>query len=122
MAENSDGAKDPHVQMHYIKTDGYREVPCHGVIGGPTPQGLLWMSLYAERPPIPRSVTFQGERVAGDPNAVRLNEKDAKPISVDTRTGVVRTIEVTTYLDLTGAKRLIDWLQTNVQKMEAPKV
>jgi hypothetical protein len=119
MAQSSDESGSPVVQIHYIKTDGYREVPCHGVIGGPTPQGQLWLSLYSERPPIPRSVTLPGSHVPGQPNAVAVDEKTAVPVAVDARKGLVRTIEVTTYLDLDGAKRLQDWLQGQIQHLES---
>jgi hypothetical protein len=119
MAQSSDESDSPVVQIHYIKTDGYREIPCHGVIGGPTPQGQLWLSLYSERPPIPRSVSLQGSRVPEHPGAVTVDEKTAVPVAVDARKGLVRTIEVTTYLDLDGAKRLLDWLQGQIQQLEA---
>lgn len=118
MAQSSDETGSPAVQIHYIKTDTYREIPCHGVIGGPTPQGQLWVSLYSERPPIPRSVTLPGSPVPGQPNAITVDEKTAVPVAIETRKGIVRTIEVTTYLDLDGAKRLLDWLQANIQRME----
>lgn len=121
MTEDSNSPGPPVLQIHYLKTANYREVPCHGVIGGVTPQGQLWMSLYTERHPIPRTVTLPGTLVPGQPGAVRVDEKLVKPISVDTRAGIVRTIEVSTYLDLDGARRLVEWLRTRVEQMEAQK-
>src|SRR5215470_14835420 len=40
------------LQFNYIKGPTYREIPCDGVLGGRTPHGLLWMSIYSERTPI----------------------------------------------------------------------
>ena len=56
---NADKTQAGKLQFHYIKGPNYRETPCHGAIGGVTPQKKIWMTLFSERGPIPRVVEFE---------------------------------------------------------------
>lgn len=97
------------VQFHYIKGPNYHEVMCDGAIGGLTPQGLLWLGLYAERGPLPRVVEYEVEAEEGA-TSVELNETATKPTRVETRHGIVRHVEVSAYLNMDAAVRLHKWL------------
>jgi hypothetical protein len=97
------------LQFHYIKGPGYREVPCDGAIGGIAPRKSIVMSFFAERGPIPRLVEYEVVQEAGT-DVVNFNEGAATPTHVETRRGVIRHIEFTTYLDLDVAKRIHSWL------------
>lgn len=102
--------------FHYIKSPSYREIACHGALGGPTPQKLIWMSLFSERLPIPRVVEFD---VSGEVGAeVMFDESTAKPAYVESRTGVIRHVEVSAYLDIDAAKRLHKWLSDQISQIE----
>jgi hypothetical protein len=106
------------LQFNYIKSPQYREVACHGAIGGATPQGGIWMSLYAERTPIPRVVEWDVPKPEGG-DTIRFDETAAGPPSrIETRHGVIRHIEVTVYMDLEMAKRLHLWLSTHIANLE----
>jgi hypothetical protein len=107
------------LQFNYIKGPGYREVACHGAIGGTTPQGKIWMSLFAERPPIPRIVEFDLPKPASPNEPVLFEEQKATPGRVESRQGVIRHIECTVYMDLDTAKRIHEWLGNNIQITEA---
>jgi len=86
------------LQFHYIKSPDYREIACHGALGGPTPQKVIWMSLFSERFPIPRVVEYE---INGEPGQqVMLDEAALKPSSIESRAGVIRHVEVSAYLTL----------------------
>jgi len=95
------------VDIHYIKTPDFREVACDGALGGPTPRGKLWLAFYNERFPLPRVVQHQlTPAPAGD-----LTIDESKPgVVVETRRGVVRSVEFGVYLDLDTAAKLHRWL------------
>ena len=104
------------VQFHYIKGQTYREAACHGAIGGETTQGKIWMALYTERHPIPRTVEYE---VAGKPgDTVEFNEQATKPSNIESRHGIIRHIETTVYMDLEVAKRVHAWLGRHIEKLE----
>lgn len=107
------------VQFHYIKSPDYREVACHGALGGQTPQKLIWMSLFSERTPIPRVVEYTLKGVPGE--EVEFSEATAVPTHVETRAGIIRSVEVSAYLDLETAKRVHGWLGEQIALLEGDK-
>jgi hypothetical protein len=106
------------LQFHYLKSTGYRETACHGVIGGVTPQKKIWMAFFAERGPIPRVVEFEIEAPEGEAS-VAFNEAAAKPSHVESRAGIVREVEFSAYLDLDTATRLQAWLGDRIAELDA---
>jgi len=121
LAEGSgEVAKTVPLQFHYIKGPGYRECVSHGAIGGITPQGKVWMALYAERYPLPRMTEFAVE-VTGEIGEVTFDERTATPVLVDTRNGVIRHVEFSTYLDIDAAERLRDWLNDRITQIKPKK-
>jgi hypothetical protein len=105
------------LQFHYIKSPGYRETACHGAFGGITPQKKIWMALFSERAPIPRVVEFDIEAPEGA-NSVEFNEASAKPARVEGRQGIVRQVELCTYMDLDMASRLHKWLGEQIAELQ----
>lgn len=105
------------LQFHYLKGATYRELPCHGALGGVTAQGKIWMSLFSERGAIPRIVEFDVEAQEGS-NNVEFNEAEAKPSHIDTRNGIIRQVEMSTYLDLDVAMRLHKWLELRIEELQ----
>jgi hypothetical protein len=112
----ADAAK---LQFHYIKSPAYREIACHGALGGPTPQRVIWMSLFSERFPIPRVVEYTVDGKAGQ--EVMFDEAAAKPSSVESRMGVIRHVEVSAYFDIETAKRVHRWLGEQISQLEGVK-
>ena len=104
------------LQFHYIKSSGYRETACHGALGGVTAQRKIWMALFTERPPIPRVLEFDLEAPEGT-NTVEFNEAMAKPSRVEGRQGVIRKVELCTYMDLEAATRLHRWLGERIAEL-----
>lgn len=103
------------LQFHYIKGPIYREITCHGAIGGVTSQRLITMSVYAERNPIPRLVEYEVRKPVGS-NQVTFSEAQATPGHVETRHGVIRHIETTLYMDIEVAKRIHKWLGERIDE------
>lgn len=108
------------LQFHYIKAPDYQEVTCDGVVGSVTPAGQkICMSVYTERAPIPRMISFTVETADG--NIVQFDERSAQPSHVESRQGVVRNVHTSVYLEVDTAKRLIEWLTARVGELEARK-
>lgn len=121
MADDNSPAAEPFkLQFHYIKGPSYHESACHGAIGGPTPHGKIWMALFAERHPLPRMVEYQLPQPEPGASAVQFDESGAKPSFIETRTGVIRHVEFSAYLDVEAAERLRDWLSAQINQMKAP--
>jgi hypothetical protein len=107
------------IQFHYIKSPDYREISCHGALGGPTPQKVIWMSLFSERFPIPRVVEYA---INGEPGQeVMVDEANMQPTSIESRAGVIRHVEVSAYLDIETAKRVHKWLGDQITQLEGAK-
>ena len=119
--EMGKAAESVRLQFHYIKGPSYHEVACHGAIGGPTPQNKIWMALYSERYPLPRVIEFQ---VASPPQGstnVSFDERAVAPSHIESRSGIVRHVEFSTYFDLETAERLRDWLNTQIAQLNERK-
>jgi hypothetical protein len=118
--ETGKAAESVRLQFHYIKGPNYHEVACHGAIGGPTPQNKIWMALFSERFPLPRVVEFQVPATE-DSRTVSFDERAAVPSHIDTRSGVIRHVEFSAYLDLETAERIRDWLTRQIDQLPQPK-
>jgi hypothetical protein len=117
MADEPKTEPEGRLAFHYIKSPEYREISAHGALGGPTPRGDIWMSLFGERYPIPRIVEYA---VAGKPgDAITIDESTAQPTNVESRQGVIRHVEVTVYMTSDMAKRLHGWLGKQIEVVEA---
>jgi hypothetical protein len=103
----------PMVRFHYIKSNAYRVVHADGIIGGPTPSGLIHASFFSERLPIP-TVVDQAVTDIGGGRGVLGNE-----IAREGKNGLVREVEVGVAMTLDMAKRLHTWLGKNIEQLEA---
>jgi hypothetical protein len=107
------------IEFHYIKSPEYREIACHGAIGNLTPNGKIWMALYAERTPLPRIVSYSIPPIA-EGQLLNFNESVAgAPLSVESRMGIIRHVEFSAYLDLDVAERLHKWLGERITQIKA---
>jgi hypothetical protein len=113
----ADGERIAKLQFHYVKSPEYRETACHGALGGVTPQKKIWMALFSERKAIPRVVEFHIPVPQGE-EAVAFDESSAVPDHVEQRHGVVRHVELTTYIDLDVAIRLHRWLGQRIAELQ----
>jgi hypothetical protein len=104
------------LQFHYLKSPDYREVTCHGVIGGVTPNGKqVCASVFSERAPIPRMVQYEVDAKDG---VIQFEEAKAVPSSTEARQGVIRHVEYTMYFDLDMARNFRKWLDERIKTME----
>lgn len=104
MANNKPKEK---VTFHYIKSNGFRAVHADGVWGGVTPRGYITMSFFSERAPIPQSLTHEV-----------VQNKLGVETDIESKTGIVREVEIEVLVDLPMAKSLIPWLQEKINFLE----
>ena len=104
--------RDGKVEFHYQKTSQYRGVHADGFWGGPTPRGMMAISFFSERQPIPRRAERPVVSEVGD--LATLGEENVS----DTLSGLVRQVETTIYMDIRTAQELYSWLGPHVAAME----
>lgn len=119
MADEDPQGQKVQLQFHYIKVPDYREIACHGVLGGPTPHGQLCMSLFSERAPIPRVVEYD---LYGEPGQeVSFTEAERSPTRIETRSGVIRNVHFSAYLTIETARQLHAWLGAQLNSIDGTK-
>ena len=104
----------PNITINYLKSISFREVACDGVLGGPTPQGNVWLAFYTERFPIPRIIRHQIRRT--DQDAFVLEEPGE---TIEGRHGIIRNVEFGVYMSVKTAEQLHEWLSRNLEKIKA---
>lgn len=110
------------LRYDYIKSNLFRMIHADGVIGGPTPKGLIFAAFWNERSPIPQQVAHEIVKTEGGPGVARLGREltDQRV----TRQAVVRETEVGVLMDVEMADRLRGWLEQQIQAIrgsEAPR-
>lgn len=103
---------EPHesdeVAFDYVKSPDFRVVWVDGVIGSPTPSGNIHISLYAERPAIPRRQVFKV-----DPTTSLLGAP--LPERTIGRNSVVREMSFDLMLTPLVATSIAKWLTEQVE-------
>lgn len=94
--------------FHYIKSKQFRVIHANGALGGITPNHEIHMALFNERNPIPKEICHKIEDG-------RLGEE----ITRDTKSGIIREIEIDAMMSLRTAKSLVKWLQEKIEQLEA---
>jgi hypothetical protein len=84
-----------------------------------TPQGKIWIALYAERPALPRVVGYAVPSPEDMTTPLHFDEKAAgKPTFIDSRPGNVRHVELSAYVDLEVAEKLRTWLGERIADLK----
>lgn len=100
------------VNFDYIKSPQHRVVHADGVWGGVTPRGLISMSFWNTRGPIPRRIVQE----------VGPGGELGKEVSRESRDAIVREVDVGVILDLEVARSLAKWLEDKIELAERVEV
>lgn len=113
MAESKKGNGDDSqtVTFDFIKSPQFRSIHVDGAIGGITPNGHIHISLYNERPAIPRQIIQEIT-----PDGQLGDEVVERRVS---RGGVVREMDVDAYMTVETADSLRNWLTTKIDDAKA---
>jgi hypothetical protein len=107
----SDSPETPsQIKFTYLKSNYFRVVHTDGAIGGFTPQGNIFVSIYSERAPLP-DVTVQA--VEGGKIGQEIIEERK-----GTKEGVIRELEVGFTMNVSVAKSLLEWLKQRIEIAE----
>lgn len=118
-SDNLSSSSHPTVDINYIKSHDFREVACDGVVGGPTPNGKLWLSFYTERLPLPRVVRYA--LIPGG-QAGEFSVDTSNPgVPLESRGGIVRNVELGLYLSVETAEHLRDWLERHIKEIKGER-
>lgn len=96
------------VNFHFVKSQYFRVMHADGAWGGLSPNGMIHMSVYSERFPIPQSleqnVTPEG-RIEGEASKV-------------TRDGVIREVDADIVMTRDVAVSIRDWLTARIDLLD----
>ena len=94
------------IEIRLEKSPQFRIIHCDGAFGGPTPNRLLGISLYAEfvNPP---------DRIVLDPD--RHGNLTERPVY--TKREIIRQVEATVLLSANDAETLGSWILRQVDRM-----
>ena len=115
---SADG-ENPAIDIHYQKTPDFREVACDGALGGPTPQGKVWLAFYSERFPLPRIV--RQDLVVNEGAEAFTLDKNKPATIVETKRGIIRSVEFGVYMSVDTAADLYDWLGKMLKETKKPE-
>lgn len=95
------------ITFHYVKGNFFRVLHVDGVIGDDTPTGFIHMTVYSERPALPKTskhkLTADGD--LGDPTFTG-------------KEGFVREMDADLIFDRDTAIAMRDWLDDRIKDME----
>ena len=106
---NGKAVKPDDITFHYLKGPEFRTIHVDGAIGGLTPSGHLHIAFYAERLPIPQSVT----------NKVNDDGTLGEVLQQTTRDGVVRQMETDIIVNENTAKNIKVWLDQKLEEFDS---
>jgi hypothetical protein len=98
------------VGFDLIKSNFFRVVYADGVFGGLSPSGMITMSFFNERVPLPTRIEHyvtEDGRVGGEDRSAR-----------QTRQGIVREVETEIVMTIDGARTLHEWLGERIKAVD----
>ncbi len=98
------------IKFHYIKGNFFHVAHVDGAIGGVTPSGDIFVSVYSQRGAIPQ-ITVQPVTEAGELGPELSEERVSKE-------GIVREVEIGLVMHPNVAKGLMDWLREKLELVE----
>jgi hypothetical protein len=101
----SEHSEENKIKFHYLKSHYFRVVHVDGALGGITPSGDIFFSLYNQRMPIPTLTVQPFADSALGPEL--MSERVI-------REGIVREVEVGVILTPLVASQLRDWLDEKI--------
>lgn len=107
-ALEKDSPTNEKITFHYIKNQGFRVLHVDGCIGSITPQGNIHLSVFSERPAIPRELTHK----------LTDNHEVGEIVERVSREGIVREMDADLILTLNTAKNIYQWLGEKINQLE----
>ena len=105
--EDSNDQSEAKICFHWIKNPGFRSIHISGAHGGITPQGLINVSFYTERLPIPTQTyhnIVEGNKLTEEIRSERVSKE-----------GIIREIEFSSLMTLETAESIAEWLNKKVK-------
>ena len=96
------------IPFHFLKSPAYRTFHVDGAVGGATPNGGVWITLYSERGPIPQMIE----------NEINEDGSLGRELMRETKVGIIRDMECGLIMSVLTAKRLHEWLGTVLADMK----
>jgi len=97
------------IKFDYIKSNFFRVVTVDGGTVSLTAQGKIFLTLYNERLPIPRQLTY---KILPDNTLGEL-------VDIISREGYVREVEIGVVIDVSVAEKICDSLSQGIQGIKS---
>lgn len=95
------------MKFHFIKSNFFRVVHADGVWGGVAGRGDIHISFFSERPPLPKV------------SSVEISPDGTfKESNIETKSGVIREVEVDVVMNLDTARVFHTWLSQKIADSE----
>ncbi len=94
------------IKFDYLKSPDYRTIYINGVFGGISPRGQIYISVWKERWPIPKQVTYHLKE-----DGTVTNEIESERIA---REAIIREVEVGLLMDIGTAIAMRNWLDEKI--------
>lgn len=105
--DESDSSNQPkEIVFHYVKDNEIKSLHVDGAVGGATSKGKVYLGLFAERNPIPLSVTHEISEFRAPGSAVLGQEIDRTG-----KQGIVREVLASFIMDPEVAVSIAEWLK-----------
>jgi len=108
--QTGDSSPQKQVSFEYIKSQLFRGIHADGIWGGVTPQGILSLTFYSERFPIPNQLIHKLK-----PDGTLGDEVESARIS---KTSIIREAEACVYMNLNVALAFRDLLNKQIEALE----
>ena len=107
----------PAIDFHFGKSNFFRVIYADGAVGGISPRnGMLQVSFFSERVPIPTKITHS--LVLKNSELQRYKIGPEVPDLRETKDGIYREVEVDVVMTLQTAKELHIWLTDKIKELE----
>ena len=105
----SNSALPERVKVHFIKDSSYRAYYADGVWGGPTPKGMVSMSIYSERMPIPKKILYRF--VDSEEHGTKIGVQLGKAEEIKSKEDIIRQVHCELIMNPEVAESIGNWLK-----------
>lgn len=108
MSDDNSETQRRRIRFYYIKSQQFRVAHVDGAVGGLTPNGLIHMAVYSERPAIPQSTEHD----------LPLEGQIGDTLDQEGKQGIVREVDIDLMMSREAATHIRDWLNDRISDLD----
>lgn len=95
------------IEVEYQKSNLFRVIHADGVMGAPSPRGILNFAFYSERSPLPRKTIIP-----------IVDKRPGAEQTIETKHGLIRELEVNVAMDIAVAIAFHGWIGQRITDIQ----